>query len=252
MVIFFIHNDYLRGNMGNSLQEIGIKYNTDKAWSRINSKNEKVYGHNYLKYYELFLQTIREHKFTLVELGCYTGASLKMWKEYFPHANIIGVDLNKDLKKLEEERISFICSDATASDLPQKITKNDKNIECIIDDCSHAWGDQRRTFEMLFPILADGGYYIIEDLECGSMGAYPDYPPQVLDAQPFWEYMVDRARYLRVSRRRHPEQNRPYFDQLPPHIQEIEKSIDMVVIVPGAIIIRKESAERAKQSCQII
>ena len=248
MIKFLIYE----GENMESLHEIGIKYNTDKAWSRINKKGVKVYGHNYLKYYELFLQSLREHKFTLVELGCYTGASLKMWKEYFPHANIVGVDLDESLKKLEEDRISFICCDATSSDLPEKIVHYGQHIECIIDDCSHAWGDQRRTFEMLFPMLADGGYYIIEDLECGSMGAYPDYPPKVLDAQPFWDYAIDRARYLRVSRRRHPEEKRPYFDQLPPHIQEIEKSIDMAVIVPGAIIFRQESQVLAKQEWQII
>lgn len=222
-----------------SLEELGLKYNTDKSAKF--AYGEKVYdGHDYLKYYELFLSTLKDKSFTLVELGCFTGASLKMWKEYFPNAHITGVDLNPDLAKLEEDRISFICSDAVADDLPQKLSEYSGTISCIIDDCSHAWGDQRRSFEMLFPLLNSGGYYIIEDLECGAMGAYPVYPPKILDAQVFWDYAMDRMKILRVSENRNQKSYRPFFSQLPPLIQEIELSIDMAIVVPGSIIFRKK------------
>ncbi len=221
-----------------SLDELGIKYNTDKA-SLYTRNNVTLKGHDYLKYYELFLKELKKETFTMVELGCFTGASLKMWKEYYPKAQIVGVDLNPNLKRLEEERIHFLCSNAVASDLPAKL-KEFKNIKCIIDDCSHAWGDQRRSFEMLFPILNGGGYYIIEDLECGAMGAYPNYPPKVLDAQVFWDYAIDRMRILRVSENRNQINFRPFFKQLPKHIQDIELSIDMAFLVPGSIIFRKK------------
>ncbi len=221
------------------LDNLGLKYNTDKA-SKYKRRDNIVPGHDYLRHYEIFLSTLRDEKFTLVELGCYTGASLKMWKEYFPQAHIIGVDLNEKLSSLEQDRISFICSDAVADTLPAKIAEYNEEILCIIDDCSHAWGDQRRSFEMLFPLLKSGGYYIIEDLECGAAGAYPAYPPKVLDAQVFWDYATDRMKILRVSEKRNPVNFRPFFSQLPPHIQEIEKSIDMAFIVPGSIIFRKK------------
>lgn len=223
-----------------NLEELGVKYNTDKA-GKYRRKGAFVKGHDYLKYYELFLAPLREKIFTLVELGCYTGASLRMWKEYFPAGNIVGVDLNEKLVSLEEDRISFVCSDAVAQDLPEKLVSlGGDNIMCIIDDCSHAWGDQRRTFEMLFPILKSGGYYIIEDLECGSAGAYPNYPPKVLDAQVFWDYAMDRMKILRVSENRNQVNYRPFFSQLPPHIQHLELSIDMAIVVPGSIIFRKK------------
>lgn len=221
------------------LEELGIKYNTDKASKVV--YGEKTYaGHDYLKYYELFLSPLRDAEFTLIELGCFRGSSLKMWKEYFANAQIVGVDLNKDLKRLEEDRISFISSDATSEDLPEKLEPYAGSIGCIIDDCSHAWGDQRRSFEMLFPLVSSGGYYIIEDLECGSMGAYPSYPPKVLDAQVFWDYAMDRMKILRVSENRNQVRFRPFFSELPPHIQEIELSIDMAIAVPGSLIFRKK------------
>lgn len=227
-------------NLGNRLEELGVKYNTDKA-GMYKRRGNFVKGHDYLKYYELFLSTLKDDNFTLVELGCYTGASLKMWKEYFENAHIIGVDLNEKLVSLEEDRISFICSDAAAQDLPQKLLQcASSNIMCILDDCSHAWGDQRRSFEMLFPLLKSGGYYIIEDLECGSLGAYPAYPPKVLDAQVFWDYAMDRMKILRVSENRNQVNYRPFFSQLPPHVQKLELEIDMAIVVPGSIIFRKK------------
>ncbi len=220
------------------LDELGLKYNTDKA-SKYTIRGNVIDGHDYLRQYEIFLAPLRDETFTLVELGCFTGASLKMWKEYFPAGHIVGIDLNSKLSSLEEDRISFICSNAVAGDLPEKLAVYN-DILCIIDDCSHAWGDQRRSFEMLFPMLKSGGYYIIEDLECGAAGAYPAYPPEVMDAQVFWDYAMDRMRILRVSENRNPEKYRPFFGQLPVHIQELEKQIDMALIVPGSIIFRKK------------
>lgn len=222
-----------------TLDELGIKYNTDKA-SVYNTGDRLINAHDYLKRYELFLNNMFEDRFTLVELGCFRGSSLKMWKEYFKNAIIIGIDLNEQLKEIEDERIKFICSDATSADLINKLKNNSDNIKIIIDDCSHAWSDQRISFEQLFPILESGGYYIIEDLECGCAGAYSNFPPKIYDSQPFWEYATDRMKILRVSENCGQTKFRPFFNQLPPNIQEIEKSIDMSIMIPGAIIFRKK------------
>ena len=223
------------------LNDLGLKYNTDKATECIVG-DKKYVGHDYLRHYELFLKDFKQTEFEVVELGCYTGASINMWSEYFEKAEIIGVDLNSELKSIETNKIKFICSDATAEDLPAKIKDLAKYpIKLIIDDCSHAWGDQRRSFEMLFPMLNSGGYYIIEDLECGSGGAYAtSYPPKVWDSQLFFDYALDRMRILRVSENRNPERFRPFFDEMPKYIQDIERSIDMSIIIPGAIIFKKK------------
>ena len=225
-----------------SLDSLGIKYNTDKA-SKFTYNNQEYKGHDYLRQYEIFLKELIKKEFTLVELGCYRGSSLRMWKEYFKKVNVIGVDLNQNLSHaLQAENIGYICSDATAEDLPEKILNLCKpdSIMCILDDCSHAWGDQRRSFEMLFPLVKSGGYYIIEDLECGSIGAYPAYPPEVLDSQPFYEYMHDRSKILRWGPDRYPEENSYHFDHLPENVQKIEREMDMCMFVPGAIIVRKK------------
>lgn len=67
-----------------TLDQIGLKTCTDK-----NSK-----FHNYLEFYERYFAPCRQNRFTLIEVGVYEGASIKMWEEYFPNAKIIGLDIN--------------------------------------------------------------------------------------------------------------------------------------------------------------
>ena len=102
-------------------------------------------------------------------------------------------------------------------------------------------GESREDrLKCFFQCCNQEAYYIIENLECGSLGAYPSYPPKVLDAQVFWDYAMDRMKILRVSENRNPIAYRPFFNQLPPHIQDIELSIDMAIAIPGSIIFRKK------------
>ena len=108
-------------NIG-KLDELGKKYNTDKA-SVYNTGDKIIKAHDYLNRYELFLNAMLNEEFTLVELGCFRGSSLKMWEEYFKNATIIGIDLNEQLKLIEDERIKFICADATSTDLPNQLKK---------------------------------------------------------------------------------------------------------------------------------
>ena len=41
-----------------------------------------------------------------------------------------------------------------------------ENFDVIIDDGSHKPSDQIKSFEILWPMLSDGGLYIIEDVQC--------------------------------------------------------------------------------------
>ena len=47
----------------------------------------------------------------------------------------------------------------------QRIVKSDLggSVDLVIDDASHSYDDTRRSFEILFPLISPGGYYLIED-----------------------------------------------------------------------------------------
>jgi hypothetical protein len=78
-------------------------------------------------------------KFTLdgkkiLEIGVDNGGSIFMWREYFPEANIIGID-NKDCPQLENrDRINFVVEDAYSY---KALDQLPNDFDVIIDDGSH-------------------------------------------------------------------------------------------------------------------
>ena len=58
--------------------------------------------HNYCEKYEKYLPFNRLEPLTFLEIGVLDGESLATWREYYPNATIIGIDINPDCKKYED------------------------------------------------------------------------------------------------------------------------------------------------------
>ncbi|MBQ7593491.1 MAG: class I SAM-dependent methyltransferase [Synergistaceae bacterium] len=225
---------------GSILDKYGFLENTDKS-SVIAGNTRISMSHDYLRHYDFLFHSFRAEKFSLIEFGCAEGGSLRTWEKYFPSAQIYGVDLDENAKRHETERIHIVIGDATSTETFETLkASTGGNAFIILDDASHAWGDQRRSFELFWDLVSPGGFYVVEDLECGCLGAFPAYPPKVLDSQPFSEYMHDLSKILRWAPDRNPEENSYHFKHLPKNIQKIKREMDMCVFVPGAIIVRKK------------
>ena len=146
-----------------TLDTIGLKYNADKS-SRF---------HNYLGFYEKLLPD-RNFNGRLLEIGVMDGCSLKMWREYYPEAEIVGIDIydkehlyNSDWGMPESVRLLKV--DATK---PKQVAALG-NFDIIIDDGSHLTKEQQKSFELLYyKQLNEGGVYIIEDLWTSMMREY--------------------------------------------------------------------------------
>ncbi|RCW50862.1 class I SAM-dependent methyltransferase [Paenibacillus prosopidis] len=215
-------------NNGKSLDEIGIKYRTDK-----NSR-----CHNYLATYEFFFNPFKEKDIVLLEIGGFRGASLKMWEEFFPKAKIICIDIDPNVKNLENDRISVEIGDISSKHLLDSFKIKYPKINIIIDDASHRWDHQRIAFEELFQIVSPGGYYIVEDLHTSYM---PYFSGQ--DRQPFIEYLKNRIDYNNLIRDYGTFQEAilNYENSTNPEIIKIEKQIDFMTFISKACIIKKRS-----------
>ncbi|MBQ7577839.1 MAG: class I SAM-dependent methyltransferase [Synergistaceae bacterium] len=232
--------DLLTSQQGSLLDKYGFVSGTDKA-SIMPGSDPAFIAHDYLRHYDYLFHSFRGEKFSLIEFGCLDGASLRMWEKYFPNAQIYGVDLDETAKRHETERIHVVIGDATEQKTFDELKSAVTQAFIILDDASHAWGDQRRSFELFWDLVAPGGFFVIEDLVCGSMGAYPAYPPKVLDSQPFFKYMQDRCEFLQWCPDWEPEKSAYLFKYMPAHIQKIEREMDICVFIPGAVIVRKKS-----------
>ena len=146
------------------LNEIGLKHHTDKASTH----------HCYLDVYESYLKHLCQKEFILLELGVASGASLKMWAEYFPKAKIYGIDTNPDCATYVPG--VFIGSQSDTAFL-DKLFSEIGIPDVIIDDASHHSPHTIASFKHLFPKMKNDGLYFVEDNHCFYDQQYGEAPP---------------------------------------------------------------------------
>lgn len=119
--------------------------------------------HEYEYLYDTLLAPMRDDSIKLLEIGIFEGKSLKMWKEYFPKAQIYGFDVVPKLL-FQEDRIKTMLVNQAKRDHLDKAMGGIGEVDVIIDDGSHVVDHQQISLGCLFKHLKSGGYYIIEDV----------------------------------------------------------------------------------------
>jgi hypothetical protein len=142
------------------LTALASKYRTDK-WG----------NHHYTPHYQRHLQHLRHRPINLLEIGIggYArdragGASLRMWKDFFPLGRIYGLDI-QDKSFVDEWRIKTFQGSQVDESLLRSIAAEIGRLDVIIDDGSHRPEHVKASFEILFPLLADDGIYVVEDTQ---------------------------------------------------------------------------------------
>ena len=155
------------------LDEIGQRYGTDKS---------SAY-HDYCRIYERELPRSIN---VLVELGVLHGASMRMWREWYPRARLYGVDIDDK----EIDGATFIKSDLSkASDLNHLRWNLGQHVDVLIDDAGHHTYDQFMAFCHLWPCIVPGGVYVIED-------THTSYERKFTDNRGFHFNMIDWLKSL--------------------------------------------------------
>jgi hypothetical protein len=170
--------------MAPSLTEIANDEATDKG----TRGPMEPRGHNYTDIYESYLSSRRDKEITLLEIGLgvqgpiannvwlggrnpHGGASMRMWYRYFPKARILGIDVNP-ASFLDNERVRTCVVDQGDAAQLRSFLKELRidSLDVIVDDGSHLPHHQQISVSTLFPFLAPGGLYFIEDLLENGVG----------------------------------------------------------------------------------
>ena len=163
-----------------SLDSLIEKYGTDKTIS------------GYSKSYEYLFNDIKNEVTSLLEIGIGSldanvdsnfrqiieskyegisfdhyrqGGSLRVWRDYFPKAQISGVDIAEDCRLSEDRITTYICDSTDKNACDKQLST--AMFDIIIDDGSHKAEAQLKTFKNFFGRTRFGGLYIIEDLGGG-------------------------------------------------------------------------------------
>jgi predicted O-methyltransferase YrrM len=144
-----------------NLHDIGLKHGTDKA-----SANHTYKGLSYLQRYEPYFQTKRYEKNNILELGVLGGNSMRTWLEYFPESNVIGIDIDPARKHVFNTvpRTEVIIGSQTDKNVRNEVLQKYKTLDIVLDDASHVNEMSIKSFNLYWPLLRDGGVYIIEDV----------------------------------------------------------------------------------------
>jgi trans-aconitate methyltransferase len=139
------------------LCRLAYQYQTDKC-PRIR--------HNYTPYYYRLFKNKRQtiKKVLEIGIGLKNGASLRMWQDFFPQAQIYGADHNP-LTMVQGRRIkSFLCDSTKTSDIKDLVKKVGPDVDFFVDDGSHVEADQVFLAKTILPLLKNEVIYIIEDV----------------------------------------------------------------------------------------
>lgn len=178
-----------------TLTDIADRHGSDKGSTK----------HRYTELYHLLFQPLRDRPLRLLEMGLQIGGpehgkpagrqttdlpSVRMWLEYFPRAEIIGLDVS-DFGWFHDPRFRFIRCDMEERPAIAAAAASVGELDIVIDDASHASHHQQAGFLEFWPRLRRGGIYIIEDLA---------WQPEAYEREGFtktaalWQsYLADRA-----------------------------------------------------------
>ncbi|HDS16253.1 MAG TPA: class I SAM-dependent methyltransferase [Proteobacteria bacterium] len=146
-----------------------MDYNTDKI------------ANGLLENYKTLFSPLQYRQLSLLEIGVLEGGSLHYWDDYFQHpeTSIVGLDLNLPQTSSFSQRVKVIQCDQNDGPALERVARQFGPFDIVIDDGSHARRETEHCFRVLFPEVATGGYYIIEDWAAGYWRDRPHYQGMV-------------------------------------------------------------------------
>jgi demethylmacrocin O-methyltransferase len=215
----------LAGFFRHDLNKLATIWGTDK-WN----------SHWYTQHFQHHFNAWRHRPINLLEIGVggyedpeLGGNSLFMWKSFFTKANIFSVDIyNK--QALEQKRLKIFQGSQIDAEFLNQVVKAAGGFDIIIDDGSHLNEHVIKSFEILFPLLNNDGWYVVEDMQTAY---WPDFggDSQDLDKpQTSVNYFKQLVHCLNHQELVRPDYRPTYFDR---HITEIHFYHNMVFIKKG-------------------
>lgn len=132
---------------------------------------DKFGYHDYTPNYFKLFSGRREDPLRLLEIGVggfghphKGGESLHVWQEFFPNAQITGIDIQKKDLTIGP-RVEIWRGSQVDPDFLTELVAARGPFDIILDDGSHRNEHVVESYRLLFPTLNPGGIYVIEDTQ---------------------------------------------------------------------------------------
>ncbi|OGM29340.1 hypothetical protein A2630_01990 [Candidatus Woesebacteria bacterium RIFCSPHIGHO2_01_FULL_44_10] len=150
------------------LCRLAHKYGTDKC---------PQLGHSYTPFYYQLLKNKRREVKKVLEIGIgsretmqwtpehyQVGASLRMWRDFFPNAIVYGVDRDSTTMFKAARIKTILMSTTRVANLQKLIDDIGPDIDLLVDDGPHNERFQLQTARTIIPLIKKSCLYIIEDV----------------------------------------------------------------------------------------
>jgi glycosyltransferase involved in cell wall biosynthesis len=128
---------------------------------------DKYWVHDYLRLYDRHVGYLRPTAKKILEIGVFRGASLLLWREAFPKAEIFGVDKHTRIWQrflAGQKRIKVSVGLQEDVEFLKREVIPSGQFDLIVDDGGHLPKPMQASFRALWASVAPGGWYVIEDL----------------------------------------------------------------------------------------
>lgn len=100
-----------------------------------------------------------------LEIGVYEGGSLDLWRRFFgPSAILYGIDVDPRCAVFDGRAAQVRIGSQADPAFLRSVVEEMGGVDIILDDGSHVASHQRVSFKTLFPLMAEDGLYVAEDL----------------------------------------------------------------------------------------
>lgn len=144
--------------------------------ARIFFANEGPLVHKWLHYlaiYEKIFSAFRGTPVRFLEIGVSKGGSLQMWRSFFgEQATLFGIDINPDCAAFDGRHGQVRIGSQADPDFLASVIGEMGGVDIVLDDGSHIARHQKASFDTLFPLLAENGLYVIEDMHTAYWGHF--------------------------------------------------------------------------------
>lgn len=135
-----------------------------------NTRTDKNTSHSYLELYTSLLKHKHNTAKHILEVGIWTGGSIKLWRDYFTNAVVYGLDILPHSRVMDDllndDRIVLYTStDAyNTAVFNERILAKNITFDFLLDDGPHTHESMSQFIQLYSRVMADDGILIVEDI----------------------------------------------------------------------------------------
>lgn len=184
----------------NELAKLCDLYGSDKGEITSEGHPYPWPSHTYTDYYSRLFGNSRHSIRKVFECGLGTnnpeipssmgsrgkpGASLRVWRDYFPNASVWGADIDREVLFQEERIRTFYLNQLDIESIEEFWkTVGVRDFDFMLDDGLHTFEAGTTLFSCSIDFLAKSGVYVIEDVSFPDLPRYEKFFEET-------EYLVD-------------------------------------------------------------